>query len=155
MSRNRTPRIPVALIVAAFVTAIGAHSATTRDWIEPRVLAATQRMLSTMPDDFHAIRPVQAERQIATRAPVILDVREPAEFAVDHIAGARNVPLRQLGARLDDLPADRAAEILVYCRTGHRGAIALAVLRMFDYTNVRSIYGGREAWRLAGLPVVR
>ncbi len=51
------------------------------------------------------------------------------------------------------LPDDRNAPILTYCRVGYRGGMAVAVLRMWGYTNVRTIRGGLDAWEKAGLPV--
>jgi rhodanese-related sulfurtransferase len=80
---------------------------------------------------------------------------EPGEFKTERLAAARNVPIRQLTKAIDTLPENKAAPILVYCRSGHRGAVALTVLRMAGYTNVRSIAGGLDAWKAAGLPVAQ
>ncbi len=58
---------------------------------------------------------------------LVIDVRGPAEFAEGHVAGAVNVPVDELPARLGELPSDRA--VVVYCRSGARSARAAEVLR--------------------------
>lgn len=58
---------------------------------------------------------------------VVVDVRSEAEFAGGHVAGAVNIPVDQLGARLGELPADKT--ILVYCRSGARSAAAARTLK--------------------------
>ncbi len=59
------------------------------------------------------------------RPVVMLDVRLPLEWADSHLDGAVHIPLPDLPARLGELPA---GEVWVYCRTGHRAAIAASIL---------------------------
>ena len=63
----------------------------------------------------------------AERAPVLLDVRTPQEFAAGHIPGAVNIPVDELRSRLGELPRDR--EIAAYCQVGQRGYLATRILR--------------------------
>jgi NADPH-dependent 2,4-dienoyl-CoA reductase/sulfur reductase-like enzyme/rhodanese-related sulfurtransferase len=56
----------------------------------------------------------------------LLDVREPFELAVEHVAEAVNIPLGELRSRLDELPRDR--EISVICRSGQRAYYAARML---------------------------
>ena len=56
----------------------------------------------------------------------LLDVRAPAELAVEHVDGAVNIPLGQLRERLGELPRDR--EIQVICRSGQRAYYAARIL---------------------------
>ena len=80
------------------------------------------------------------------------DVREPAEFAAGHAAGARNVPLNALeGAK--GLPTNKAIPLVVVCATGARSSRAVAQLRKAGYSSVHSLAGGTAAWRTASLPV--
>lgn len=81
----------------------------------------------------------------------LLDVRESAEFNAGHAPQARNVPLRQLTARLDSLPDDRT--IVTVCRSGARSAAAARLLARQGY-NVVNLSGGMNAWQRAGLRVV-
>ena len=77
-------------------------------------------------------------------APVIVDVREPAEFDICRIPGARLIPLGQLPARLGEL--DPAAEIVLHCKAGSRSAKATALLRERGFTRARNLSGGILAW---------
>jgi sulfur-carrier protein adenylyltransferase/sulfurtransferase len=77
-------------------------------------------------------------------APVIVDVREPAEFDICRIPGARLIPLGQLPARLGEL--DPAAEIVLHCKAGGRSAKATALLRERGFTQVRNLSGGILGW---------
>jgi NADPH-dependent 2,4-dienoyl-CoA reductase/sulfur reductase-like enzyme/rhodanese-related sulfurtransferase len=69
----------------------------------------------------------------------LLDVRSPAELAVENVPGAVNIPLPELRARLDELPRDR--EILVFCRSGQRAYYATRVL-LQNGLKARNIAGG-------------
>jgi NADPH-dependent 2,4-dienoyl-CoA reductase/sulfur reductase-like enzyme/rhodanese-related sulfurtransferase len=72
----------------------------------------------------------------------LLDVRNPPELAVESVAGAVNIPLPQLRARLDELPRDR--EILVLCRSAQRAYYATRIL-MQNGLRARTISGGMLA----------
>jgi len=69
---------------------------------------------------------------------VFIDVREPAEFATGHVAGALNIPPAKLVAgepkELKDLPRD--TEVVVYCRSGMRARAAIPYLRKFGFANL-------------------
>jgi rhodanese-related sulfurtransferase len=69
----------------------------------------------------------------------LLDVRNPAELAVESVPGAVNIPLPQLRARLGELPRDR--EILVICRSGQRAYYATRILLQNGF-QARNIAGG-------------
>lgn len=86
-------------------------------------------------------------------APLLLDVREYPEFAGGHLAGARLLPLTELGARADELPRDR--EIACVCRTGRRSAEAADKLANLGFNKVIHLEGGLTAWQKAGLPLKR
>jgi phage shock protein E len=68
---------------------------------------------------------------------VIIDVREPFEYASGHIDGALNIPLPTLTPdtpQLDDIPKD--TPLILYCRTGRRSAAAIQILQNLGYTNL-------------------
>lgn len=75
---------------------------------------------------------------------VLLDVREPLEWEICHIEGARLVPLGELPARLNEL--DGHAEIVTHCHTGARSMRALEILRAAGFSKVRNLRGGIDAW---------
>lgn len=82
---------------------------------------------------------------------VLLDVREPYEWAAGHAPQARHLPLGQLPTRVERLPADR--EVVVVCRSGNRSRHAAAML-LRSGRQARNLHGGMRAWAAAGLPVV-
>ncbi len=108
--------------------------------------------LTTLPTDFYGVQPAAAKAQIDAIKPFILDVRDPSEYKEGYIAGAVNIPIRDLPAKIASLPKDKP--ILVYCGIGHRGAMAVVFLRGQGY-NVKSIMGGYKGWVGANLPVVK
>ena len=80
-----------------------------------------------------------AQQLVKTHHAVLVDVRTPAEYAMDHLDGAVNVPLGELEARLADFPARKDQDVIVYCRSGHRSARAAAVLRDAGFTEVHDL----------------
>lgn len=88
-------------------------------------------------------------------APLLLDVRTPAEFAAGHVPGAVNIPLDALGERLDDLARELDREVVVYCERGPRAARAAASLAAAGFSAVRHLEGHMSGWQDAGLPVAR
>ncbi|QHW32353.1 rhodanese-like domain-containing protein [Paenibacillus rhizovicinus] len=79
-----------------------------------------------------------------TGSSLLVDVREPAEFKSGFIAGARNIPLSQLGRRLNELPKDR--DLLLYCRSGMRSKQAARMLQKNGFTRLSHLQGGIGAW---------
>jgi len=77
-------------------------------------------------------------------APQIVDVREPWEWGLAHLEGARRIPLRELTRRLDEL--DPTTEIVTLCHHGQRSARAAAMLREAGFKRVRNLQGGIDAW---------
>lgn len=83
---------------------------------------------------------------------ILLDVRQPEEWAAAHVEGASHLPLGELGAALGELPAD--VPIYVLCHSGGRSAQATVFLEQSGY-EATNIDGGITAWIESGLPVVR
>lgn len=82
---------------------------------------------------------------------VVLDVREPAEYALGHVPGAVNLPQADLATRLAEVPRDRP--VLVVCQGGMRSRRAAEFLAAQGYAAVQSVAGGTAAWRAAGRPL--
>lgn len=128
--------------------------ASSADKAEQTVVAAAEKMLSAMPADFYQADLAAAQQQIGNAETFVLDVRETKEMASGRIAGSMNIPIRELPKLIAKLPENKETPILTYCKLGYRGGMAVAILRMWGYTNVRTIKGGLEAWGKAGLPIV-
>lgn len=95
-----------------------------------------------------------ASAQLSSR--LLLDVREPAEFAAGHLPGAVNIPRGLLEFKIDSHPVfqgQQSVAIVVYCQTGGRSALATQVLNQLGYTGAASLAGGFNAWSEHGLPV--
>ena len=86
---------------------------------------------------------------------LVLDVREPAEFAAGHVLNARNVPLSQLESSVADLARYKKKPVIVCCNTGSRSGAAVTSLGKLGFEQVVNLSGGLAAWRAAGLPTGR
>jgi glyoxylase-like metal-dependent hydrolase (beta-lactamase superfamily II)/rhodanese-related sulfurtransferase len=83
---------------------------------------------------------------------VLLDVREPEEFARGHVPHAINIPQAELATRLNEVPRDRP--ILTICQSGSRSVRSGQFLLQQGFQQVGSVAGGTRAWREDGRPVV-
>ena len=85
-------------------------------------------------------------------SPFLLDVRQPEEFRMGHIRGAKLIPLGQLARRIQEVPKGR--EVVCICATGHRSVPAVRRLQAAGY-NASSMRNGMLAWQMARLPVLK
>jgi glyoxylase-like metal-dependent hydrolase (beta-lactamase superfamily II)/rhodanese-related sulfurtransferase len=79
---------------------------------------------------------------------VVLDVREPGEYAHGHVPGAISLPQADLASRLEELPRDRP--VITLCERGVRSLRAAQFLVQTGIHRVESVRGGTSAWRAAG-----
>jgi rhodanese-related sulfurtransferase len=94
---------------------------------------------------------------------LLIDVRESAEFEHGHIGGAHLVPRGIIEAAADTsypkhyppLSGARDQQIVVYCATSGRSAMAAAVLQMMGFKNVLNLAGGMVRWEAEAMPQVR
>jgi molybdopterin/thiamine biosynthesis adenylyltransferase/rhodanese-related sulfurtransferase len=86
---------------------------------------------------------------------VLVDVRESTEWDAGHIPGAKHVPRGYLESRIEGAAgADRDQEIVLYCASGQRSALAAHTLKdQLGYTNVKSMTGGITLWKDRGYKV--
>jgi ArsR family transcriptional regulator len=118
--------------------------------------AEVDRVIRSYFKDRDSLEPVSREELMERSragAVTVLDVRPPDEFALGHLPGAVNIPLRELDARLAEF--DPALEIVAYCRGPYcvLSYEAVAALRARGF-KVRRLEDGLPEWRAAGLPVV-
>jgi rhodanese-related sulfurtransferase len=83
----------------------------------------------------------------------VLDVRTPQEYAEGHVPGAVNVPQDQLASRLAEVPKDK--DVVIYCRSGRRSALAADVLAANGYSRLSHLEGDMNAWVAKGRPVAK
>jgi rhodanese-related sulfurtransferase len=111
------------------------------------------------PQRSSAIDVLEADRRLttpdgqATAAPLLIDVREPAEFARVRAEGAVLVPMSTFVLRHRELPRDRP--IFMICQTGARSGQTTAFLLANGWTDVVNVAGGMLAWERMGLPIRR
>jgi len=97
------------------------------------------------------LKPSEVKSIVGAKNPayIIVDVREPKEFAEGHIPGALNIPMEQFAAKSDVLPKEK--NIVVYCNSGSRSYIAFKKLIQLAYQNrFQTIFAD---WKEAGYPV--
>jgi len=96
--------------------------------------------------------PMVADELAGADPPLLLDIRNPREWAAKHIDHSVNIPLNHLQERIAEVPRDR--RIAVHCAGGYRSSIAAGILHQFGITNLIEMAGGLAAWEAAKLPVV-
>jgi rhodanese-related sulfurtransferase/TusA-related sulfurtransferase len=102
----------------------------------------------TMPEQTypHVVSNEELEQKLDAN-PVILDVREPMEYAFGHIPGAKLVPFGKLEEMMDELLPYQHQEIYVVCRTGNRSDAACQVLQQKGFTHVKNVVPGMSGWK--------
>ena len=95
----------------------------------------------------HDLSPTAIREALAARQDITLvDVREPAEYATAHIAGAVLIPLRTLPQEAESLPRDH--EIILHCHHGMRSEMAGNFLLAQGFSRVSHMVGGIDAWSM-------
>jgi rhodanese-related sulfurtransferase len=80
----------------------------------------------------------------ARAQPALIDVREPWEFEYCRIEGSVLIPLGELAARIDEIPADQP--LVIVCHHGNRSGYAAAMLLQAGFDDVFNLAGGVELW---------
>jgi rhodanese-related sulfurtransferase len=100
-----------------------------------------------------SVSPAQATQLINRQDALVIDVREPAEFAAGHLLGAKNLPLARLAAPGAEVAKRKDRPVIVYCDGTDRASKAAAALKKQGFARVLNLAGGIKAWQDAGLPV--
>ena len=87
--------------------------------------------------------------------PLILDVRDAAEFASGHIQSAKSIPMAELATRLKEIEKFKDKPILVHCQRGMRAKSAIKILKAQQFSQLNNLQGGLDAWADAKLPLVK
>ena len=98
------------------------------------------------------LTPQQVKAALDAREILLIDVREPDEFAAERIAGALNVPLSTLDPA--SLPDGAGKTVVLQCAGGKRSAMAVDKCRKANQAIETHLAGGLAAWKAAGLPTV-
>ena len=112
--------------------------------VSERVLAQLYENLKN-PHDTIRVKQLNESLQ-QPDSPLVIDIRSPDMFAEGHIAGSVNIPEADLPDRMDEIPADRDAPIVMVCNIGKFSKHATLYLKSKGYRSVRSAKGGLNEW---------
>src|SRR5437868_9876932 len=111
------------------------------------------QLLQTARSRVPEITPAELAREVSSRKPILVDVREKDEMDAGVLPGARKVPRGFLELRIEEAVPERDADVVLYCAGGTRSLLAARTLQDMGYSRVRSLAGGFGGWKSAGLPV--
>jgi rhodanese-related sulfurtransferase len=118
-----------------------------------RLLGSIESSSSPSPRATPTAVDVQDASRRQSAGAMLIDVREPAEWAQGHAPDAMLISHGSLSKRLADIPGDR--DVLLICRSGNRSGSAQRHLMELGYERVFNVTGGMNAWITAGLPISR
>lgn len=98
---------------------------------------------------------LQATQLMNQGKAIIVDVREPAEFAAGHLREAKNVPFKELANRLGELDKFKSKTVIAVCQNGVTSAKAAIHLKKAGFDEALSLDGGIAAWQAQNLPLVK
>ncbi|MBS1190747.1 MAG: Rhodanese-like protein [Rhodocyclaceae bacterium] len=99
------------------------------------------------------VNPAEATLLINRQDALVIDVREPDEFAAGHLPEARNIPVGKIADRAGEIEKFKDKPLILCCASGMRSMKACGELKKLGFISLHSLAGGIEAWRQAGLPV--
>jgi rhodanese-related sulfurtransferase len=124
---------------------------------DPALVAEFDAMLSSIPEGWGVVTAENLNVELAEKPELILiDVRKEAEVEEFGYVDAPNVQfitLEDFIAQKNEWPA-KDAEIVTYCKAGHRGTIAMSILWTYGFENVRNLKGGYTVWQADGYGTV-
>ncbi len=150
LGRTRTIAAVVGVLVLA-VVAIGGFALLSGGSKagSPGTGTVVQSSYGTYTD----ITPDQLASELKTHDFTLLNVKTPY---IGEIAGTDlYIPYTQLQARASELPTDKSAKLVVYCRSGNESGIAVQTLLQMGYTNIQNLDGGMNAWTASGRSIVQ
>lgn len=96
-----------------------------------------------------------ARQELESGKSLVIDIREPQEHATGVAPGMQLLPMRQLAARISEIPNDPKRPVLLICNTQNRSSATWKFLREKGYTNVRFVQGGMSEWARRAWPMVK
>ena len=95
----------------------------------------------------------EAQKLVAEKQVVVLDVRTPAEFKEGHIPGATNIDFRAADFQERIGQLDKSKAYLVHCEAGWRSTQSLPILKKQELKSIYHLDGGFNGWKKEGLPI--
>jgi rhodanese-related sulfurtransferase len=119
--------------------------------IAPELVAAVNGFLSTIPEGFLSAGGPDDVQAALDAGAIALDVRTADEYAKGNVEGSLNIDLRDLAVGIEGVST--SANVVTYCGSGHRSAMALAALHVLGADNVKAYGGSFTSLVDAGLPI--
>jgi rhodanese-related sulfurtransferase len=142
--------VGITIVVLAADLVFGAIAAPPAS--SPTATPTQPAAVSSRAAQWTNITPDQLAQMLESKDFTLLNVKTPY---IGEIEGTDLwIPYDQLAARASELPADKSAKIVVYCRTGSTSAIAAQTLLDLGYSNVWTLEGGMNAWTASGRTLV-
>ncbi len=136
----------VTLVVAAVLLVVGAGMLAAEGPTAQDLVAAAKKQIT-------GISVAEAKAMLDKGGYLFIDVREPNETNMGIIPGAITIPRGLLEFQIASKVPDQGAKIVIYCKSGGRGALATQTLVHMGYANTVNMDGGWMAWEQAGYPV--
>ena len=108
--------------------------------------------MNTQSNPIETIAPAEVARLLTAGKLLLIDVREPKEYAAERIPGALLYPLSTFDATA--LPTDESRRVVFHCGSGKRSLTAAEKRLAGGQSHAAHMGGGLAAWRAAGLPVI-
>ena len=102
-----------------------------------------------------SVNTTEATRLLNRENALVLDIREPKEFAEGHITGARNYPASSFSSKISELDKFRTRPVVVVCKIGSASGAVTKTLKKQGFKNVVRLAGGMSEWQASSLPVKR
>ena len=96
---------------------------------------------------------LEATRLMNQGTTLVLDIRDGDEYAKGHLPRARNIPVRELSKRAEEIAKFKNKPVLVTDKSGTRAGAACRFLKQAGFVNVYQLKGGLAAWQQASLPI--
>jgi rhodanese-related sulfurtransferase len=120
------------------------------------VFSGTMLLWSFFGNRFRGVKEVDtvaALQLINHKDAIVLDVREPNEYASGHVLNSKHIPLGKLKERMGELEKYKDRPVVVVCRSGNRSGTACFLLGRQGFTQAHNLAGGVQAWQKNKLPL--
>jgi rhodanese-related sulfurtransferase len=98
---------------------------------------------------------LQATQMMNQGKTLVLDVRDPDQFAGGHVRDSKNIPLKELASRVGEIDKFKSKSVIVVCNAGIQSSRAAGELKKAGFNEVFSLDGGMTAWQAQGMPTAK
>ena len=109
--------------------------------------------INTLIGGSREIGTLETTRLMNTGNALILDIRDTTEFGGGRIPKSKNIPMAEIGKRIDEISKFKDKPVVITCRAMGRAGSAARLLKQRGFTDVYQLSGGFGAWQQASLPV--